>query len=109
MIVLKLVPAEPTPEMADLIKRLRIKAGMIELGELIAWGSDSALMREAADVLERLAAPAEQQPAPDVAGLVEALEQVIKAAPSSGPLWHGSEQIVEARAALAAHCKGSES
>lgn len=40
-------------EMIDLIKRLRIKAGMIELGEIIAWGSDSALMREAADVLER--------------------------------------------------------
>lgn len=53
----KLVPVEPTPEMDDLVKRLRIKAGMIELGELIAWGSDSALMREAADALERLAAP----------------------------------------------------
>ena len=38
--------------MTDLVKRLRIKAGMIELGELIAWGSDSALMREAADALE---------------------------------------------------------
>lgn len=44
-----------------------------------------------------------QQPTPDVSELVEALEQVIKAAPSSGPLWHGSEQIVEARAALAAY------
>lgn len=43
------------------------------------------------------------QPNPEVVKLVEALEQVIKAAPSSGPLWHGSEQIVEARAALAAH------
>ena len=32
--------------------------------------------------------------------MVGALEQVIKAAPSSGPLWHGSEQIVEARSAL---------
>lgn len=41
-----------------------------------------------------------------VSTLVEALEQVIKAAPSSGPLWHGSEQIVEARAALVAHRKG---
>ena len=40
------------------------------------------------------------QPVPEVAKLVEALEQVIKAAPSSGPLWHGSEQIVEARVAL---------
>lgn len=40
--------------------------------------------------------------------LVEALEQVIKAAPSSGPLWHGSEQIVEARAALTALRKKGE-
>lgn len=38
--------------MSDLAKRLRIKAGMIEMGERIAWGSDSALMREAADALE---------------------------------------------------------
>ena len=30
---------------------LRIKATMIELGEKIAWGSDVALMREAADAL----------------------------------------------------------
>lgn len=42
--------------MSDLVKRLRIKAGMIEMGEMIAWGSDSALMREAADALE-MAAP----------------------------------------------------
>lgn len=35
----------------DLIQRLRIKAAMIELGEKIAWGSDSALMHEAADTL----------------------------------------------------------
>ena len=51
------VPVEPASEMDDLIRRLRIKAGMIELGELIAWGSDSALMREAADALEGVAAP----------------------------------------------------
>lgn len=40
--------------MSDLAKRLRIKAGMIEMGERIAWGSDSALMREAADALGRI-------------------------------------------------------
>ncbi|PWJ88439.1 hypothetical protein C8D77_111162 [Mesorhizobium loti] len=34
-----------------LIERLRIKAGMIEMGEKIAWGSDSALMYEAASAL----------------------------------------------------------
>ena len=37
--------------------------------------------------------------------LVDALEEIIKAAPSGGPLWYGSNQIVEARAALAAHRK----
>jgi len=36
----------------DLVKRLRIKADVIEMGERIQWGSDSAIMREAADVLE---------------------------------------------------------
>lgn len=51
--------------------------------------------------LMAMAAP----PAPDVARLVEALEEVIEAAPSGGPLWYGSKQIVKARAALAAHRK----
>lgn len=107
--------------MTDLPERLRIKASMIELGERIAWGSDSSLMREAADALEMAAPdvqgepvgevrfefgapssifaelyskslpalapgtklytapqPAEQQPAPDVDVLVEALESLIK-------------------------------
>ena len=36
--------------MSDLPKRLRIKASMI------AWGSDTALMEEAADVIEALSA-----------------------------------------------------
>lgn len=46
----------PTDERAaDLTKRLRIKAGMITMGEKIAWGSDSALMNEAADFIERAA------------------------------------------------------
>lgn len=31
----------------DLIRRLDIKAGVMEMGEKIAWGSDTALMREA--------------------------------------------------------------
>ena len=47
----------------------------------------------------------EQQPSPEVAKLVEALEEIIDVAIRVGPLWHGSEQIVEARAALAAHRK----
>lgn len=40
----------------DLVKRLRIKAGVMSMGEKIAWGSDTALMEEAADELERLTA-----------------------------------------------------
>ena len=36
----------------ELIKNLRIKAGMIENCESIAWGSETKLMREAADALE---------------------------------------------------------
>jgi len=34
--------------MDDIVKRLDIKAGVMEMGERIAWGSDTALMREAA-------------------------------------------------------------
>ena len=45
--------------MSDLPKRLRIKASMIALGERIAWGSDTALMEEAADVIEALSASIE--------------------------------------------------
>lgn len=46
----------------ELSKRLRIKAFMIEMGERIAWGSDSELMREAANLIDQLAA----KPVPDV-------------------------------------------
>lgn len=45
--------------MSDLPKRLRIKASMIALGERISWGSDTALMEEAADVIEALSASVE--------------------------------------------------
>lgn len=38
----------------DLIARLTEKAAMIELGEKIAWGSDTAVMREAAAAIEAL-------------------------------------------------------
>ena len=49
-----------TPGTVELILRLRTKAAMIELGEKIAWGSDSALMLEAADALQApLASPPE--------------------------------------------------
>lgn len=35
-------------------ERLLIKAGIMENGEKIAWGSDTALMREAANEIEQL-------------------------------------------------------
>ena len=35
-------------------KRLRIKSGMISMGETIEWGSDSALMEDAADLIDHL-------------------------------------------------------
>jgi Rod binding domain-containing protein len=38
----------------DLVKRLTIKAGVMEMGEKIDWGSDTSLMREAADRIEEL-------------------------------------------------------
>jgi transposase len=38
----------------DLVKRLTIKAGVMEMGEKIDWGSDTSLMREAAARIEEL-------------------------------------------------------
>ena len=40
--------------MNDIVKRLRIKANVISMGEKIAWGSDTDLMNEAADIIEAL-------------------------------------------------------
>lgn len=40
--------------MKNLPKELRIKAGMISMGEHIAWGSDNALMYKAATKIEEL-------------------------------------------------------
>lgn len=42
------------PEHEKLIKSLRINAGMIRMGEGIAWGSETELMYQAADALEAL-------------------------------------------------------
>lgn len=52
----------------DLVKRLTIKAAVIEMGEKIQFGSDTALMREAADRIEELDA----KMAKAVAGLEKA-------------------------------------
>jgi hypothetical protein len=40
------------PITVALITSLRIKATLMDLGEKIAWGSDTTLMRQAADMLE---------------------------------------------------------
>jgi hypothetical protein len=40
--------------MSDLVTSLNIKAGMIENCEKIAWGSETALMRQAATEITRL-------------------------------------------------------
>ena len=42
--------------MSDLKDRLKSKADSISLGERIAWGSDTALMLEAAECIEQLEA-----------------------------------------------------
>ena len=39
-----------------LSEQLRIKAGVMQMGEKIAWGSDTALMEQAADEIDRLGA-----------------------------------------------------
>lgn len=38
----------------ELVVRLRITSNMVNMGEKISWGQDTALMDEAADALERL-------------------------------------------------------
>jgi hypothetical protein len=40
--------------MKDLPKKLRIKAGMITMGEHIAWGSDTSIMYQAATKIESM-------------------------------------------------------
>ena len=39
-----------------LSEQLRIKAGVMQMGEKIAWGSDTALMEQAATEIDRLKA-----------------------------------------------------
>ena len=48
--------SEEVAAVENLIKSLEIKASVMEMGERIAWGSDTALMREAAHYLKRLSA-----------------------------------------------------
>lgn len=55
----RIVPTKPVKVPSDLAKRLRIKAGMITMGEKIAWGSDVELMLQAAQALESYGQPAQ--------------------------------------------------
>ena len=41
-----------TPNIENIIKSLVVKADVMEMGEKIAWGSDTALMRQAAAALQ---------------------------------------------------------
>lgn len=45
---------ERVAEVSELVKRLRILAGMISMCEPVSWGSDSSAMNAAADEIERL-------------------------------------------------------
>jgi len=59
-----------------LIKELRIKSSMMQMGEYIGWGSDTALMIQAADMLEangkaqQAAVPMTPEQAQQVLGLL---------------------------------------
>ena len=62
--------------MSDLPKRLRIKAGVMNMGERIAWGSDTALMEEAAKLIEQQQAEIDELKA-DVQRLHEEFEEYV--------------------------------
>ena len=56
----------------DLVKRLTIMASVMEMGEKIAWGSDTSIMREASARIEEL----EAKLAKAVDGLRDAAEDM---------------------------------
>lgn len=62
-----------------LVDRLNMKAGVMEMGEKIAWGSDTALMREAAGKIAELEAQLEAVGAGGVSALVRLHENGAKA------------------------------
>ena len=74
--------------MSELTKQLRIKAGMINLGERIEWGSETALMETAANRIDHLEA--------ELAKLRAGQEPVGKIGASHGhkerfPIWNTSD------------------
>jgi hypothetical protein len=76
---------------APLIERLAIKSGVMQMGEPIAWGSDTALMDEAAAELVRLGR--------ERAALREALQRCCE----EFEQWHDAKAVLAiARAVLEA-------
>lgn len=61
----------------DIVQRLEIKADCIQMGEKIAWGSDSAIMREAADIIRRQKEVINDTTCESIIA-IEALEQIKK-------------------------------
>jgi len=62
--------------MRDIKDRLKTKAAMISLGEHIAWGSDTALMIEAAGCIEQLEASNEKLAA-DIDTITKNLREIL--------------------------------
>lgn len=77
----------------ELVERLRITSNMVNMGEKISWGQDTALMDEAAEALERL----ERERDEARAKMEDALERIASRTQTEGLLWWQ----IEARAALA--------
>ena len=78
-----------------LSEQLRIKAGVMQMGEKIAWGSDTALMEQAADEIDRLKAElAEAKKVPEgmslvrLTDIVDAKHYLEKATEWNGQGWN---------------------
>lgn len=74
----------------ELINNLTIKAGVMEMGEKIAWGSDTALMRQAAATLQSQA-----ERIATLEGDVEYLQKDINAMCNAIPSYHWSGGAAE--------------
>ena len=111
----------------DLVKRLKIMARDIEMWEKLAWGSDSALMREAAARIQELEAKLRKSALQELSALGQAseayqaqlaaeakLERAVEALAKikqtyrgdAHRLIHGDRQIIEIADAILAELKG---
>jgi hypothetical protein len=96
----------------DLTKRLEIKADMLAMGERIAFGSDSAIMRQAAETIQALATVALESRA-EIARLREALilimrEQQSEAQAGTGDYQRGYDDCIAAHAEIARAALGRD-